>query len=69
MNADEVTYGWIRNTLALDRVAISDNLRAQIETHAHAEIEREIATEWDDRGNLVSPFCDNGNPCHDAITS
>jgi len=56
MNADEVTYGWIRNTLALDRLAISDNLRAQVESRAHVEIEQPIEAEWDDCGNLRSPF-------------
>jgi len=56
MNADEVTYGWIRNTLALDRLAISDNLRAQVESRAHVEIEQQIEAEWDDCGNLRSPF-------------
>jgi hypothetical protein len=60
MNPAEVTYGWIRNTLALDRVAISDNLHAQVEAQAHVKIEREIDAEWDDRGNLVSPFCESG---------
>jgi len=56
MNADEVSYGWIRNTLVLDRLAISDNLRAQVESHAHVEIEQQIDAEWDDCGNLRSPF-------------
>ena len=56
MNAEEVTYGWIRNTLALDRVAISSNLRANVASQSHVEIEQEIDAEWDDRGNLVSPF-------------
>ena len=56
MNAEEVTYGWIRNTLALDRVVISSNLRANVASQSHVEIEQEIDAEWDDRGNLVSPF-------------
>jgi hypothetical protein len=56
MSAEDVTYGWIRNTLAIDRVAISDNLRARVEAQTHVEIEREITAEWDDQGNLVSPF-------------
>ncbi len=56
MNAEDVTYGWIRNTLALDHVAISNNLRAQLESQAHVEIEQQIDPEWDDRGNLVSPI-------------
>jgi hypothetical protein len=59
MNAEEVTYGWIRNTLALDRVVISSNLRANVASQSHVEIEQEIDAEWDDRGNLVSPFYQN----------
>lgn len=56
MNAADVTYGWIRNTLELDRLAISENLRAEIEKHPHIEIEQPIDLEWDPSGNLVSPF-------------
>jgi hypothetical protein len=52
----EVTYGWIRNTLELDRLAISDNLRAAIERHPHVQVEAEIEVKWDDCGNLVSRF-------------
>jgi hypothetical protein len=52
----DVTYGWIRNTLELDRVALSDNLRAQIDGHPLVEIERHIDVCWDEHGNLVSPF-------------
>jgi hypothetical protein len=56
MNPADVTYGWIRNTLELDRVAISVNLRAEVETQSHVEIEHEFEPQWDDRGNLVSPL-------------
>ena len=49
-----VTYAWIGNTLDLDRVAISVNLRGHAE--APAELEREFAVEWDGDGNLKSPF-------------
>lgn len=52
----EVTYGWIRNSLALDRVAVSDNLRPRIEAQPDAEIEAVIDTPWDACGNLVSPL-------------
>lgn len=52
----QVTYGWIRNTLELDRLAISRNLRAQIAGRSHVEIEGEIEVKWDESGNLVSPF-------------
>jgi len=52
----QVTYGWIRNTLELDRVALSDNLRAQIEGHPQVEVQNEFEATWDECGNLVSPF-------------
>ncbi len=52
----DVTYGWIRNTLELDRLAISPNLRAQIEGQPQVEVEREIDVPWDESENLVSPF-------------
>ncbi len=52
-----VTYGWIRNTLELDRLGISPNLRADVETQPHVSIEGEIEVTWDRTGNLVSPFC------------
>jgi hypothetical protein len=52
----EVTYGWIRNTLRLDRLAISHNLRAVIEALPDVAIEGDIDVEWDKSGNLVSPF-------------
>lgn len=55
-NPAQVTYGWIRNTLELDRLAIGHNLRAQIDGQPHVQIEGEIEVKWDDGGNLVSPF-------------
>lgn len=58
----QVTYGWVRNTLALDRVALSENLREQISGHSHLEIEGEIEVTWDPSGNLVSPFCESHDP-------
>jgi hypothetical protein len=56
MEPGEVTFGWIRNTLELDRLAISHNLRPQIEGRPAIEVEGEIDVEWDESGNLVSPF-------------
>ena len=55
MNPDDVTFGWIRNTLALDRVAVSVNLRARLDGEAHVDVVDDIETEWDEQGNLVSP--------------
>jgi hypothetical protein len=52
----ELTYGWIRNTLELDRLALSDNLRARVDADVQAEIQGEFDVEWDESGNLVSPF-------------
>jgi hypothetical protein len=52
LDAAQVAYGWIRNTLELGRLAISPNLRA----HMQAEVEREIDVRWDGEGNLISPF-------------
>ena len=52
----DVTFGWIRNTLELDRLAISPNLRAQIDGQLQVEVEREIDVPWDESQNLVSPF-------------
>jgi hypothetical protein len=56
----EVTFGWIRNTLELHRLAISHSLRGQIDGKAQMQVDGEIEVEWDPSGNLVSPFC--GDP-------
>ena len=52
----DVTFGWIRNTLELDRLAISPNLRARIDGQPLIQVESEIDVPWDESGNLVSPF-------------
>jgi hypothetical protein len=51
-----VTYGWIRNTMELGRLALSENLRAQVEQNPALEIESSIDFEFDGSGNLISPF-------------
>lgn len=55
VDLDAVTYAWIRNTLQLDRLAISPNLRTAVEGRAQVEIEREIEVGWDN-GDLADPF-------------
>jgi hypothetical protein len=50
----DITYGWIRNTLELDRLALSANLRSRID--GQLQVEGEIDVRWDESGNLVSPF-------------
>jgi hypothetical protein len=52
----EVTFGWIRNTLELDLLAVSPDLRAEIDGQPQIEVEGEIDVDWDQSGNLVSPF-------------
>ena len=54
--ANQVTFGWIRNTLALDRLAISENLRGQFDGVARVVVEGPLEARWDDGGNLLSPF-------------
>ncbi len=56
LDAADVTFGWIRNTLELNRLAISHNLRAQLDGQPQAGVEGEIEVRWDEHGNLVSPF-------------
>ena len=56
----DVTYGWIRNTLELDRLAVSPSLRPALDGQRRIEIEGEIEVQWDGSGNLVSPFVMSG---------
>jgi hypothetical protein len=56
LNPADVTFGWIRNTLELDRLAISAHVRRAIEGQPQIEVEGEIDVDWDRAGNLVSPF-------------
>jgi hypothetical protein len=52
----KVTYGWIRNTMELGRIALSENMRAEIEANSDLEIEATVDFEFDGRGDLISPF-------------
>lgn len=56
MSLDDVTYGWIRNTMELSRLGLSENLLPEIEKHPLLEIEATIDVEFDGAGNLISPF-------------
>src|SRR5580765_3581715 len=53
---NEVTYGWIRNTMELTRLAVSENVRGEVEQNELCEIEGTIDLEFDTAGNLISPF-------------
>ncbi|MCU1234966.1 MAG: hypothetical protein JWP63_2933 [Candidatus Solibacter sp.] len=52
----EVTFGWIRNTMELTRVAVSENVRGELEKNPALEIESTIDFDFDGDGNLISPF-------------
>jgi len=56
LDLSQVTYGWIRNTMELVRIAVSENLRAEMEANPQVEIEAAIDFDFDGRGNLISPF-------------
>src|SRR3954467_5002210 len=56
LDLSEVTSGWIRNTMELGRLAISENMRAQLERNPELEIESTIDVEFDGAGDLLSPF-------------
>jgi hypothetical protein len=56
LDLNEVTYGWIRNTMELTRLAVSENVRAEVEKNGMLEIEATMDCEFDGANNLISPF-------------
>jgi len=53
----EVTVGWLRNTLDLGVLALSENLRPEVEKNPILKIlESAREVEFDSGGNLVSPL-------------
>ena len=56
LDLTEVTLGWIRNTMELGRLGLSENVRAQVEANPNLEIEAVTDFEFDGEGNLISPF-------------
>jgi hypothetical protein len=56
LDLSQVTYGWIRNSMELDRIGLSENLRAEVERNPNLEIEAAIDFEFDEHNNLISPF-------------
>ncbi len=51
-----VTLGWIRNTMELGRLGLSEQLRPVVEANPSLEIESVCDFEFGKDGNLVSPF-------------
>jgi len=56
LDLNQVTYGWIRNSMELDRIGLSANLRAEVERNPNLEIEAAMDFEFDGHNNLISPF-------------
>jgi len=56
LDLSQVTYGWIRNSMELGRLGLSENLRAQVESNPQLDIEATIDFEFDGQNNLISPF-------------
>lgn len=56
LDLSQVTLGWIRNTMELGRLGISENLRSKVEANPALEIEAVTDFEFDGKGNLISPF-------------
>ena len=49
---EEVTIGWIRNSLELGFLALTANLREQIEANSNLQILSEMEWPFDLQGNL-----------------
>ncbi len=56
LDLSQVTFGWIRNSMELGRLGLSENLREQVEGNPQLEIEAAIDFEFDGKNNLISPF-------------
>jgi len=56
VDLSQVTYGWIRNTMELGRIGLSENLRQVVESNPQLEIESVGDFEFDGHNDLVSPF-------------
>ena len=56
LNLSEVTLGWIRNTMELGRVGLSEQLRPVVERNPMLEIESIGEFDFDAHHDLVSPF-------------
>jgi hypothetical protein len=69
-DAREVTIGWIRNTLELSDLALSENLRPAIERNPTLEIVSTArAIEFDSAGNLVLLPRDSVQPRNHSLTA
>lgn len=56
LDLNQVTYAWIRNTMELRRIGLSENLRGQVEANPNLKIESVVDFDFDGIGNLRSPL-------------
>ncbi len=56
LDLSQVTYAWIRNTMELGRLGLSENLRSVIERNPELEIESIGEFDFDNHNDLISPF-------------
>jgi hypothetical protein len=56
LDLSQVTYAWIRNSMELTRLGLSENLRPQVEANPILKIEATVDFDFDGAGNLISPF-------------
>jgi hypothetical protein len=56
MDPMDVTFGWIRNSLEVTRLALSENLRREIAENPLLKVEGETEFRYGSDGNLLSPF-------------
>jgi len=61
LDLSEVTLGWIRNTMELGRLGLSEHLRPMVERNPSLEIESIGEFEFDGDHNLISPFVSVGD--------
>ncbi|HUA60310.1 MAG TPA: hypothetical protein VML19_16225 [Verrucomicrobiae bacterium] len=56
VDLSEVTFGWIRNTMELGRLGLSENLRGLVQGNPQLEIESIGDFDFDGHNDLISPF-------------
>jgi hypothetical protein len=62
VDLSEVTYGWIRNTMELGRLALSDHFLEAIRSRPDLEVEAVVDFEFDGQSNLLSPLAPVAEP-------
>ena len=56
LDLNDVTFAWIRNTMELTRIGLSEHFRSRVEADPNLKIEATVDFDFDGEGNLLSPF-------------